>query len=420
MSAPRRGSLLAPFRVRSFRFQWPSDLATSWAFEMETLILGWYIFVETQSVFLLTLFGSLLWIGTLIAPVFGMLGDRLGHRDVLRAMRAFYACLALVMVGLAFTGALAPVYVLVISTLMSMVRSSDLVMRYALVGQTIPAEHLMGAMGIERATSDSARVAGALSGAGLIAALGMGPAYVVIASFYIVSFLLTFGITRRHVPGAPAAGQASKRESPWQELWAAFVYVRSMPLLVATMWLAFLVNLTAYPFTLGLLPYVVKDILREDQTALGYLMASFALGALLASLSVSRFGSAIRAGRWMLVSSGLWHASLIVFAYATNLTSAVTVLFFTGAVQSLCLVPMAAILLRHSDERYRGRVVGVRMFAIYGFPVGLLAAGPIITQFGFLALTFLYCLAGIAFTGLIAWYWRAHVWRRNAIANRRT
>ena len=45
-----RTPALAPFRVRSFRFQWPADVATSWAFEMETLILGWYVPVETQSV----------------------------------------------------------------------------------------------------------------------------------------------------------------------------------------------------------------------------------------------------------------------------------------------------------------------------------------------------------------------------------
>src|SRR3546814_4799872 len=44
-----RASLLAPFHVRSFRFQWPADLSTSWAFEMETIILGWYVLVETRS-----------------------------------------------------------------------------------------------------------------------------------------------------------------------------------------------------------------------------------------------------------------------------------------------------------------------------------------------------------------------------------
>jgi hypothetical protein len=51
--------MLAPFRVRSFRFQFPADLATSWGVEMENLVLGWYILVETGSVLLLSLFWAL-------------------------------------------------------------------------------------------------------------------------------------------------------------------------------------------------------------------------------------------------------------------------------------------------------------------------------------------------------------------------
>src|SRR3954469_8232475 len=101
-------TLLAPFRVRSFRFQYPADLLTSWGTEMETLILGWYILVETGSVLLLTLFGSLQYLGTLIAPMFGMAGDRIGHRNVLCAMRAGYAALAAVLLALAFADVLKP------------------------------------------------------------------------------------------------------------------------------------------------------------------------------------------------------------------------------------------------------------------------------------------------------------------------
>jgi len=70
--------ILAAFRVKSFRFQWPADLLTSWAFEMETLTLGWYIMTQTGSVLLLTAFGSLQFLGTLAAPGFGVLADRLG------------------------------------------------------------------------------------------------------------------------------------------------------------------------------------------------------------------------------------------------------------------------------------------------------------------------------------------------------
>src|ERR1700682_5898188 len=77
-----RFSMLAPFRVRSFRFQWPADLLTSWAFEMETIILGWYVLVETGSVLWLTAFGASQYLGTLIAPLYGVVGDRVGHRSL--------------------------------------------------------------------------------------------------------------------------------------------------------------------------------------------------------------------------------------------------------------------------------------------------------------------------------------------------
>ena len=67
-----RSEILAPFEVRSFRFQWPADLLTSWASEMEILILSWYILAETGSVLLLTLYGALIYAGSLIAPLFGL------------------------------------------------------------------------------------------------------------------------------------------------------------------------------------------------------------------------------------------------------------------------------------------------------------------------------------------------------------
>ena len=97
-------TILAPFAVRSFRFQFPADLLTSWASEMEVLILGWYILTETGSVLLLTVYGSLQYAGTLIAPMFGLAGDRLGHRNVLVRDAAVYAALAALMTVLAVAG----------------------------------------------------------------------------------------------------------------------------------------------------------------------------------------------------------------------------------------------------------------------------------------------------------------------------
>src|ERR1043165_4811753 len=140
-------AMLAPFRVRSFRFQFPADLATSLGIEMENLVLGWYILVETGSVVALTLFWALLYLGTLLAPVFGMLGDRIGHRAVICGMRAAYAVLSGVVAALAMTGPLRPAYVMVVAGLSGLVRPSDQGMRNALVAATMPAETLMATMG---------------------------------------------------------------------------------------------------------------------------------------------------------------------------------------------------------------------------------------------------------------------------------
>ena len=419
MSASARVPALAPFRIRSFRFQWPADLTTSWAFEMETLILGWYILIETGSVFLLAVFASLQYVGTLISPFVGVLADRVGRGVVLATMRATYAILATAIMTLALLGMLTPLYVFVIATLTGLVRPSDMGMRTALVGDTMPREHLMGAMGISRTTGDSARVAGALTGAGIVATLGMGPAYVVIACLYATSFSLTLKIARMRAHLGASTHASFAVQSPWREIREAAAYVWATPPLLGTLCLAFLVNFCAYPVTSGLLPYVAKNLYGTDQTGLGYLVAGFASGALVGSIIMSRRGSTMRPARMMLTFCGLWYVMLLIFAQMESLPAGMMVLFITGCVQSLGMVPMAALLLRNSDVRYRGRLMGLRMLAIYGLPLGLLIAGPMIEHFGYRTMTTVYCTVGITFILLIAVHWREHLWRRDAPANRR-
>jgi predicted MFS family arabinose efflux permease len=420
LTAPRIPAL-APFSVRSFRFQWPADLATSWAFEMETLILGWYVLVETGSVLLLTVFASLLYIGTLLAPMFGVAGDRLGLRGVLCAMRAVYAALATTLMVLAFTDVLTPAHVLVIAGLLGLVRPSDIGMRVALVGETMPADRLIGAMGIQRTTQDSAKIAGALTGAGLVATVGMGPAYLVVAMLYVASVALTLkGGDARVAPRAfEGAALAPAHASPWRDLKEGLAYVWETPHLLAVMCLAFLLNLTAFPLFTGLLPYVAKEIYQADQTVLGYMVAGAASGALLGSIIMSRHGSAFGPARVMVVACAAWYAMLLVFAHMPHPGAGIVALVFAGLAQSTGQVPMAAILLRDSDVRYRGRIMGIRMLAIYGNVPGLLIAGPLIAHLGYPVTATLYCLIGLSFTLIIAVRWRRAIWHHDVPLNRR-
>jgi len=419
MSSAPRVPALAPFEVRSFRFQWPADLATSWAFEMETLILGWYVLVETRSVLMLTVFASLLYVGTLLAPMFGVVGDRIGHRYLLCAMRAVYATCAATLMVFALTGLLTPVHVLAITAITGLVRPSDIGMRAALVGEIMPPGRLMGAMSIQRTTQDSARIAGALTGAGLVAALGMGPAYAVVAGLYGVSIALTLKAGSAHVPFAPRGVAVAAPASPWRDLKEGLAYVWNTPHLLAMMLLAFLLNLTAFPQYNGLLPVMAKEIYRTDQTGLGYMVAGAAFGALMGSILLSRIGHAVRPGRMMIVFSMLWYAMLLAFAHTPHPYVGIPLLTLAGIAQSMSMVTMSALLLRTSDEQFRGRIMGIRMLAIYGNLPGLLLGGLLIGHYGYHATATLYCIVGLAFTLLIVLRWRAQLWRLDAPANTR-
>ena len=182
------------------------------------------------------------------------------------------------------------------------------------------------------------------------------------------------------------------------------------------MMVAFLVNLTAYPQSNGLLPYVAKDIYRIDQTGLGYLVASFAFGALLGSVAVSLRGN-IRPARTMILAALAWYAMLLLFAQMPGPYGAVVMLALAGFVQSLCMVTLAVLLLRVTADKFRGRVMGVRMLAIYSLPLGLLAAGVLIDRIGFPATATLYSVIGLLFTLLIALRWRTELWHADTPAN---
>jgi MFS family permease len=417
LSGSARPSALAPFRIRNYRFQWPADLLTSWAFEMETLILGWYVLVETGSVLLLTVFASLNFIGTLIAPMFGVVGDRIGHRDLLAMMRATYAVLAATLMTLAITGNLIPLYVLIIVAIMGLVRPSDLGVRGALVATIMPHDQLIGAISISRTTMDTARIAGALSGAGLFAALGMGPAYVAIVGLYIVSTLLTLCVVAPSKPHPiDEIADSALRSSPLRDLKEGISYVWTTPRMRAAIWIAFLANLTAYPLSNGLLPYVAREIYGTNQTGLGYLSASFAIGSLVGSVLLSLIGG-IRVARLMIGSTVVWYATLLVFVQIQTMPAAILCLMLAGFSQSLAMISIAVILMRTATEHFRGRVMGVRMLAIYSLPIGLLAAGSLIGEIGFAATGTLYAAAGLALMLAIVLHWRADLWHVHAPAN---
>src|SRR5205814_2635698 len=122
-----------------------------------------------------------------------------------------------------------------------------------------------------------------------------------------------------------AAAETTLRQSPFRDLKEGVAYVWTTPRMQAAIWIAFLANLTAYPFSNGLLPYIAREIYRTSQTGLGYLSASYAVGSLVGSITLSVVGG-VRVARLMIGATVIWYAMLLVFAHMQSLPAAIVCL----------------------------------------------------------------------------------------------
>lgn len=390
--------LLAPFEVRSFRFQWGSDMTTSTGFEMENLILGWYVLVQTGSPFLLAVVAALQYGGTLLAPGLGVVADRVSRRTMILLLRAAYALVAGTAAGLGLAGWLEPWHAFVIAGLGGFLRPLDFMIRFSLVADTIPPRLLMNASGFQRLTMDAPRIVGALAGAGIMAAFGVGPAYAAVAGFYLLATLIGFGISppplgRAELPAGTAAARFAG------EFGRGLAYIRSSGVIRYLLFLAVIANLLAYPSIMGLLPAVARDLYGVDENGLAQLIVSLAAGALLASTVVAlvrlRAPAPVTA-----IGLVVWLVFLAALAFTGTHTSGMAVLFLLGFAQSLAMISMGAALLMVTSPAYRGRVMGVRMLAVYANPLGLLVGGAIIEWWGVRFQVAAFAIAGLVLFGL--------------------
>jgi MFS family permease len=358
---------------------------------METLILGWYILVATDSPFLVGLLGALRFSGTLTAPIVGVIADRMSRKVMLGVLRAGAGLSALALLILAATDLIQPWHVFAIASISGILRPADNVLRQSLIADTVPRTLLMNALGLARTTQDTARIVGALLGATLLSRLGLGWAYVGVTLFYTLSVLMGLGIS------TVRSSISVTHVNPLTEMKQGLRYMVDSSVIQPIMFLAFLVNATAFPLTNGLLPVVARNVYRHDENGLAQMVAVFAMGALVGSLLMAAVVNSRRPERFMLITMVVWYLFLILFAQTDSNAVGLPLLALIGASISICMISMSVVLMTFTKFEMRGRVMGIRMLAVYGLPMGLVIGGWLIEQYG-VSVT----ITGYAIVGLIA------------------
>ena len=166
------------------------------------------------------------------------------------------------------------------------------------------------------------------------------------------------------------------------------------------------------------MPYIAKAIYGTNQTGLGYLSASFAIGSLAGSIVLSLIRD-IRVARLMIGATVVWYVTLLVFVQMQTVPTAIACLMVAGFSQSLAMISIAVILMRTASEKFprpgdgRSHDGDLRPAAR---PAGRRQPDR---RDRFAATGTLYAAAGLALMLAIVLHWRADLWHVHAPANAR-
>ena len=366
----------AALRHRGFRLLWIATLLSSTARWADTVVIGWLALELTNSALWVGIVAASKMAGYVAAPFMGVIADRVDRRLLLLVAAGVNLAVSALMLFLFVTGALALWHVIALALISSLTWALDNPTRQAFVPDLVGRQHLTNAIALNAVANEITVVVGPALGGILIPAVGMGGAYGMIAAIYVLDLcvLVMLRDRKRVVPQV--------QESPLTSLVGGIRYVWGHQTVLVLMVIAFVMNLLAAPYRYAFLPVFSRDILDTGPTGYGILTAMAGVGALIAGLWVVSLGEFERKGRLLIWTSIAWPASLLLFAMSTSYSVSLALIFVAGLTQAIVWTVIATLILSHTAQTMRGRVMGLRTGVIASLPLGNLFAGAVAERFG--------------------------------------
>jgi predicted MFS family arabinose efflux permease len=146
--------------------------------------------------------------------------------------------------------------------------------------------------------------------------------------------------------------------------------------------IACLLNFLAAPYRYAFLPLFARYVLDAGPAGYGMLTAAAGFGALAAGLWVVSMGNYKRKGRLLVWSGFAWPASLLLLAISTWYSVSLVLVFVAGLAQAMVWTIIATLILSNTEQRMRGRVMGLRTGVVISLPLGNFLGGAVAEHFG--------------------------------------
>jgi len=372
---PRLVRALAHRNFRLFFGGQTISLVGTW---MTRVATSWLAYRLTGSELMLGLVGFCGQIpALLLAPVAGVIVDRVDHRRLLVLTQALLLIQAAVLAVLTLLDVITVTQLLALQLVQGAFTAFDMPARQAFVVEMVDDRRdLPNAIALNSIMVNSSRVIGPSVGGALIALVGEGWCFGFDALSYVavIASLLAM-TTRRQVLDGPAPPVLDELRRGWR-------YVVATPPIRTALALVAVTSTLGMPYTV-LMPAVAAETLHGGPDTLGWLMGAVGVGALGGGVYLASRETEAGLARVIAAGTLFFGGSLVAFSLSNVLWLALVVAAATGVGFIVQLAATNTLLQTTVEQRFRGRVMSFYTMAILGtLPIGSLLAGAVADRVG--------------------------------------
>ena len=375
-------SSLRPLRSRNYALVWSSALVSNIGSWVQTVALGTLVTLDQHNPFwtAFVMAAGFLPMG-LLAPLGGMLADRLDRRRWLIATTVAEAGFAFLLAALVAGGHHSPWLLVLLSFVGSSAGSIGFPAYQALLPDLVAKEDLMAAVSLSSAQWNMGRVLGpAVAGVILVTWSPSVAFFVNGVSFGAVVIALSLVRVPTH-PRAPSA------EGVWQRLKEGARVAANEPSCRAAIALISLLALLVSPF-IGLIASLAIDGLHRKAGGPATLTTAQGIGAVIGALALAPLAMRIGHRRVVTVSLVAVAVAVILYGLSPTLPLAAVGIALVGGSYICVLSGLNTVVQLTAPEASRGRVLSLFMMALgVLYPVGLMIQGEVARVIGVRTMT---------------------------------
>ncbi|MDH4108444.1 MAG: MFS transporter [Gammaproteobacteria bacterium] len=366
---------------------------------IQRLALGWQAWELSQSAFAVGVVAAAQFLPLLVlTPFFGVMADRIRPRAGAIWMHVVMASISATLALLTLAGRMNIEWLFVLALLHGVANSAYSPIRLSLVPDLVSPVRFPSAVAISSVVFNLSRFVGPGIGGVIVAAWGLGYAYLINACTYLpVVLALTLIRIDRHQEHGHASGGYLAQLGEGLRYARNHASIRQVILLVG-------VSSFFGRSVLELLPAYAALVFRGGSGVLAALLSASGVGAVVAGLLFSTGILRLRLRASVVVGSFGVCAAMFLFGLSDRLAVGIVTVALLGFFTTFVAVGSQSEVQIHVDNRLRGRVLSLwTILAVGGPALGSVAAGALAVELGAKPTSLLFsalCLAFVLALGI--------------------